>query len=145
MPVAATQPLGELPDRARLVAGRLEARLDVEWHVPEGNRRSRRPPERGAASPQPQSARREASRLLDAARAEAETLAPGRVTAELLEGDPAWEVVKFAAERGQDLLVVGTHGRTGVRRLVVGSIAEQVLRGARCPVLAVREPGASTE
>jgi nucleotide-binding universal stress UspA family protein len=84
--------------------------------------------------------RAEAQRRLDAECAEAERLAPGRVTCELLEGDPAWEIVKYTQEHGQDVLVLGTHGRTGVRRLVVGSITEQVIRGANCPVLVVREP-----
>lgn len=88
-----------------------------------------------------ESAHDKAVRLLGSARAEAEALAPGRVHAELLEGDPAWELVKYAAAQGHDLLVVGTHGRTGVRRLVMGSIAERVLREAPCPVLAVREQG----
>jgi nucleotide-binding universal stress UspA family protein len=93
-------------------------------------------------SPRSATARAEATRLLADARADAEAIAPGRVTSELLEGDPAWEVVKLAADRGDDVIVVGTHGRTGVRRLMVGSVAERVVREATVPVLAVREPGA---
>jgi len=38
------------------------------------------------------------------------------------------------------LIVMGTHGRTGVRRLLMGSVAEQVMRGATCPVLTVTAP-----
>jgi nucleotide-binding universal stress UspA family protein len=82
--------------------------------------------------------REEARRLLEAARAEGDAIAPGRVSAELLQGDPAWEIVKYGAEHDCDVIVVGTHGRTGVRRLVVGSVAERILRDATCPVLAVR-------
>jgi nucleotide-binding universal stress UspA family protein len=82
--------------------------------------------------------RQEARAILEAARAEAEAIAPGRVSAELLHGDPAWEVVKYGADHDCDVIVVGTHGRTGVRRLMMGSVAERILRDATCPVLAVR-------
>jgi nucleotide-binding universal stress UspA family protein len=52
-------------------------------------------------------------------------------------GDPAEEILRHAASHPIDLIVVGTHGRTGFSRLLLGSVAERVLRGARCPVLAV--------
>ena len=55
-----------------------------------------------------------------------------------LEGDPATEIVRFAADAGMDLIVMGTHGRTGVERLLMGSVAEQVMRGAPCSVLVVK-------
>jgi nucleotide-binding universal stress UspA family protein len=63
-----------------------------------------------------------------------------RVTLEyrLLEGDPATVIVETAAETGADLIVLGTHGRTGLSRLVMGSVAEEVLRRAPCPVLTIR-------
>jgi nucleotide-binding universal stress UspA family protein len=57
-----------------------------------------------------------------------------------LEGDPASEIVRYAADAGMDLIVLGTHGRTGVERLLMGSVAEQVLRGAHCSVLVVKLP-----
>lgn len=57
-------------------------------------------------------------------------------------GSAAEQVTAAARERSADLLVVATHGRTGLARLVLGSVAEQVLRHAPCPVLVVR-PGAS--
>ena len=41
-----------------------------------------------------------------------------------------------------DLIVMGTHGRTGLDRMLMGSVAEEVLRRARCPVLAVKDPSA---
>lgn len=60
----------------------------------------------------------------------------------LLEGHPADEIVRYAAESGADLVVLGTHGRTGLERLLMGSVTESVLRGARCSVLAVKMPQA---
>lgn len=56
----------------------------------------------------------------------------------LFEGDPATVIVEEAAELGADLVVMGTHGRTGFTRFVMGSVAEEVLRRAPCPVLTVR-------
>jgi nucleotide-binding universal stress UspA family protein len=52
-------------------------------------------------------------------------------------GDPAIEVVEVAREGGYDLIVLGTHGRTGIRHALLGSITERVVRHARCPVLTV--------
>jgi nucleotide-binding universal stress UspA family protein len=46
--------------------------------------------------------------------------------------------VQIAQERAADLIVMGTHGRTGLRHLLVGSVAEKVVRLAPCPVLTVR-------
>lgn len=51
---------------------------------------------------------------------------------------PAPAILDYAAEHDVDLIIVGTHGRRGVRRLVLGSVAEDVLRLAKCPVLAIR-------
>ncbi len=53
-------------------------------------------------------------------------------------GSPAYRITEFAREGGYDLIVVGTHGRTGLSRVLVGSVAENVVRHAHCPVLAVR-------
>jgi nucleotide-binding universal stress UspA family protein len=58
----------------------------------------------------------------------------------LLEGDPATVLVETAQETEADLMVMGTHGRSGLTRLVMGSVAEDVLRRAPCPVMTVREP-----
>lgn len=52
-------------------------------------------------------------------------------------GDPAEEILDFARGHAIDLIVMGTHGRTGVSRVLLGSVAERVVRGARCPVLVV--------
>jgi nucleotide-binding universal stress UspA family protein len=58
----------------------------------------------------------------------------------LVEGDPATEIVRLAAEAGADLIVMGTHGRTGLRHALLGSVAEQVIRKAPCPVLTLKLP-----
>jgi nucleotide-binding universal stress UspA family protein len=58
----------------------------------------------------------------------------------LVQGDPAREIVRKAKEIPCDLIVMGTHGRTGLLRLVLGSVAERVMRSAPCPVLTVKPP-----
>jgi len=58
----------------------------------------------------------------------------------LEEGPPVEVILRLAAAEGCDLIVLGTHGRTGLRRLLMGSTAEEILRRARCPVLTVRAP-----
>jgi nucleotide-binding universal stress UspA family protein len=63
----------------------------------------------------------------------------------LKEGNPASEILRTAQEKDCDLIVMGTHGRTGVRRVLLGSVAEQVLRRASCPVLTVKGPVALLE
>jgi nucleotide-binding universal stress UspA family protein len=57
----------------------------------------------------------------------------------VLEGDPAAEIVRFATERGTGTIVMGTRGHTGVARLLLGSVARNVLLHAPCSVLVVRE------
>jgi len=57
-----------------------------------------------------------------------------------LQGDPAAQIVRFARDSGMDLIVMGTHGRTGLERLLVGSVAEKVMRDATCSVLVVKLP-----
>jgi nucleotide-binding universal stress UspA family protein len=58
----------------------------------------------------------------------------------LVEGDPAREILRAAKEIKCDLIAIGTHGRTGLGRLLMGSVAEQVVRKAPCPVLTVKAP-----
>jgi universal stress protein A len=58
----------------------------------------------------------------------------------LLRGTPYEEITRFAQEKEIDLIVLATHGRTGIDRLLFGSTAEQVVRYAPCPVLSVRLP-----
>jgi nucleotide-binding universal stress UspA family protein len=58
----------------------------------------------------------------------------------LVQGGAAEEILQVAAEKKCDLIVMGTHGRTGLGRLLMGSVAEQVVRKASCPVLTVKTP-----
>lgn len=57
----------------------------------------------------------------------------------LTMGDPASEIVRIAADESAEMIVLGTHGRTGMTRLLMGSVAEAVVRRAPCPVLVYRE------
>ena len=66
------------------------------------------------------------------------TCADVPVEPRLEEGFAATEIVRVAREIPCDLIVMGTHGRTGIGRLLLGSVAEQVLRKAACPVLTVK-------
>jgi nucleotide-binding universal stress UspA family protein len=62
------------------------------------------------------------------------------VTSRVLMG-PAYNVIVSAADEGGfNLIAMGTHGRTGISHLVLGSVAEKVVRHAKCPVLTVRAP-----
>lgn len=58
----------------------------------------------------------------------------------LLAGDPADAIVRIAEAEHIDLIVMGTHGRRGLSRLLMGSVAESVVRAAPCPVLTVKQP-----
>lgn len=60
---------------------------------------------------------------------------------EILKGDVAECVGKYAEENGVDLIVISTHGRSGISRWVMGSVADRVLRSSCVPVLMVRAPG----
>ncbi len=59
----------------------------------------------------------------------------------VVRGVPFVEIIKTAKEKSADLLVIGTHGRTGIDHLLFGSTAEKVVRKAACPVLTVRIAG----
>jgi nucleotide-binding universal stress UspA family protein len=58
----------------------------------------------------------------------------------LLFGHPAQEIVSFADTEHVDLIVIGTHGRTGLFRMIMGSTAESVVRHANCPVATFKHP-----
>lgn len=62
-----------------------------------------------------------------------------------VDGDPVHEILHAAADNHCDLIVMGTHGRTGISRLVMGSVAERVSRKAPCPVLTARTPRVPAE
>lgn len=59
----------------------------------------------------------------------------------VLLGHPAIEIVDFAREAAFDLIVIGTHGRSGLKRLLLGSVAEKVVRMAQCPVFTTKSFG----
>jgi universal stress protein A len=71
---------------------------------------------------------------------EAERLARRGVTTVAIEGVPWDRIVSYAREHLTDLIVIGTHGRTWLKHALIGSVAENVVRHASCPVLVVREP-----
>lgn len=62
-----------------------------------------------------------------------------QVRTEVCVGRAAWEIVRLARECGTDLIILATHGHTGLKHVLLGSTAEYVVRHAPCPVLTVRE------
>ena len=84
--------------------------------------------------------------MQQAVKAETEFLAPFvrdatiPIERSLLKGRPGKVIVEAATDRGADLIVMGTHGRSGFERLIIGSVAERVVRSAPCPVVVVRHP-----
>ena len=77
-------------------------------------------------------ARKQLERLLSR-----EDVAKGCIAVATACGDPADEILRFAESHGIDLIVCGTHGRRGWDRVMMGSVAERIVRLARCPVLSV--------
>jgi universal stress protein A len=69
-----------------------------------------------------------------------EAMGVSRVDSKVLNGPAALEIVDFARSNAFDLIVMGTHGRKGLSHLLMGSVAERVLRTAHCPVLTVKAP-----
>jgi universal stress protein A len=94
--------------------------------------------------------------LLDLAKLEAEMIADAEkrltefaakkgastvtVDTRAVMGDPFWEICQAAEREPADLIVMGSHGRTGLAHVFLGSVAERVVRHARCPVLVARKP-----
>lgn len=66
-----------------------------------------------------------------------ESLKGAKITISI--GDPARTVTTFAEETGAELIVLSSHGRTGAARLLIGSVAERIVRHAPCPVLVLRQ------
>ena len=64
---------------------------------------------------------------------------PASVHHQVHWGDPVIAIVNYAREHGIDLVVISTHGRTGLRHVLLGSVAERIVREAPCPVLTVRD------
>lgn len=80
---------------------------------------------------------KEGENALDAVRTECDA-SDIEVTCSLLEGSPAEQIVRYATANDCDLIVMGTHGRGGIDRLLLGSVAEHVVRTSPVPVLTVR-------
>ena len=64
----------------------------------------------------------------------------GKIAPQVRRGTEFREIIAAAREEGADLIVMGTHGRTGLAHALIGSVAEKVVRKAPCPVLTVRHP-----
>lgn len=82
------------------------------------------------------------ARRLHAREALARRLAkPGheRIHLAVTVGDPGEEIAAYAVDNGAELIVLPSHGRTGIRRLLIGSTTERVVRLAHCPVLVLKE------
>ncbi len=75
-----------------------------------------------------------------------EAAGPGvDVETHVLEGNPALEITRFAKDHGVDLIVVGTLGKSGIDRILLGSVAEKVVRIAPCPVLVIKSQKPSSK
>lgn len=83
----------------------------------------------------------DAQRDLDAAVRDAGATGVKRISGKLLTGTPWAEIETLLAQGGFDLCVIGTHGRTGLARFLLGSVAEKVIRHSPCSVLAARPEG----
>lgn len=64
-----------------------------------------------------------------------------QTSTEITSGRPFLEIIRVAKERKSDLIVIGTHGWGALKQVLLGSVAEKVVRKAPCPVLTVRDPG----
>ncbi len=67
-----------------------------------------------------------------------------RLQVTVLLGDPGHEIADFAAKHGLDLILLPSHGYSGIKRLLIGSVAERVVRLATCPVLVLKHPHDAT-
>jgi nucleotide-binding universal stress UspA family protein len=92
----------------------------------------------GRGPPDPEHYQEELTAKLHTFRARNSTVRVRHLLA--LGADPAAEILRGARENKCDLIVMGTHGSTGLGRLLMGSVAEQVVRRALCPVLTVKTP-----
>lgn len=101
-------------------------------------------------SPETRSARLKDARERLAYRLMPQDRTERQATCEVIFGHCAGAIAEYAEDNGFDLIVMGTHGRTGLRRVIMGSVAERVVRNAPCPVLTTRtlcgdfEPAAIT-
>jgi nucleotide-binding universal stress UspA family protein len=95
----------------------------------------------GSMTPMAPGAREQATMEMDAAVVRAKERLGDRASRRTVTGDPLRRILEVASEGDYELIVMGTHGRVGRLRELLGSVAEGVVRNAPCPVLTVREPG----
>jgi universal stress protein A len=90
--------------------------------------------------PAPETVRRDyTEEVLTRLRDHVASAVTGTWEAQVVVGNPADAILRVAQERGVDLIVMGTHGRTGLKHVLLGSVAETVMRHATCPVLVTRK------
>jgi nucleotide-binding universal stress UspA family protein len=101
----------------------------------------------GGARPMAEVAREQSEAQLAALVASLDDEARARITARVVMGDPSDEIPALARQEAFDLIVTGTHGRSGIEHFVVGSVAEKIVRRAPCPVYVVRgdPPGSKAD
>jgi nucleotide-binding universal stress UspA family protein len=115
------------------------------WHYPAGAWSLAALGDRTHATEALESALTEPARERGEALVADERAAGRAVEFHLLQGQPADVITELAASEHADLVAVGTHGRRGVRRLVLGSVAAAIVRHAPCSVLVVRDPDKAAE
>ncbi len=133
------------PSRAALLdAAELARQLDAQLTLAHVHHpRTRTGKSVASVSKELEMAAEELRRKLDQARSEAERVSQRPVLTAVLSGNPASESLHFVQTNGIDAVVLGTHGRRGVARLLPVSVAERVAREAHCAVVLVRSNGAA--
>ena len=86
----------------------------------------------------------EGEQAVEEIRERAETVGVSATTV-VVRGSPYREILDYADEHGVDLIVMGTHGRRGLDRYLLGSVTEKVVRSTAVPVLTIRSPGVTEE
>jgi nucleotide-binding universal stress UspA family protein len=142
VPTDFSEPSDAALDYARVLAGRFGASLHV-LHVIETPGAMMSPEVYIADSPEVQAQLFEHAKDRLQHRVTPNDRTRHGATTEIVSGPSARSIVNYATERGMDLIVMGTHGRTGVAHLLMGSVAEKVVRDAPCPVMTVRRAPAA--
>lgn len=140
VPVDFSEPTRSLIGHARAMAALNKVQVDLLYVIQEPNA-LRLFKVDGFRALLPEVARRSRAMLKDMAEESGGPYVP--VRCHVLTGDPAREIVRFAEAQGHDGILMGTHGRSGLRRLAMGSVAERVMRTAPCPVFALKVFGES--
>jgi nucleotide-binding universal stress UspA family protein len=142
VPTDFSEPSDAALDYARVLAGKFGASLHV-LHVVETPSAMMSPEVYIADSPEAQVQLFEDAKNRLQHRVTPNDRTRYAATTEIVSGPNARSIVNYATERGMDLIVMGTHGRTGMAHLLMGSVAEKVVRDAPCPVMTVRRAPAA--